>query len=198
MKLIKILTMSLAVLFIAPLSAAQKYTIDPLHTSVLWHISHFDFSHPVGKWLASGELVYDDKNLKNSKVDVTIDVAKMITGIPELDKHLSGGQFFDVAHFPKATFVSDKVEVVNNQIAKIQGKLTVKGVTKPVTLDVKLNKQGKSPITDQETLGFTGSTHVKRSDFGMTTLLPGLGDDVKLEIELEAYIPAPEKAKKPK
>ncbi len=175
---------------VSPLFAAQTiYQIDPMHTFVLWHINHFGFSHPAGKWTASGELGIDKEKLENSKANVTIDVAHMITGLPELDKHLSGKIFFDVTKFPTATFVSDKVEVTNNQITKLHGILTIKGIAKPIWLDVKLNKEGKNPITENEAVGYSAHTTLKRSDFGIKTLLPGLGDEVKIDIELEAFVP---------
>lgn len=172
-----------------PLSAAQTYQIDPMHTYVLWHINHFGYSNPSGKWVAEGELVVDDEKPENSKANISIDVSKMITGIAELDKHLRGKGFFDVEKFPKATFVSDKVETNNKQIAKLHGNLTVKGVTKPVILEVKFNKKGKSIINDRETIGYSAHTTIKRSDFGITTGLPELGDEVKLDIEVEAFVP---------
>jgi len=171
------------------IKAVETFTIDPQHSHVLFHINHFGFSNPSGKWMAQGKLEYDKNNLKNSKVDVTIKVAEMITGIEELNKHLKGKLFFEVDKFPTATFVSDKVDAANNQINKISGILTVHGISKPVILNVKLNKIGINPINDQETIGFSANTQLKRSDFGINTALPGLGDDVTLDIEVEAFKP---------
>lgn len=173
--------------FITSAKAAEKFKLDPMHTYVLWHIKHFDFSTQTGKWLAEGDLIIDKNKLQNSKVNVTIHVAKIITGIEELDKHLRGKLFFDVEKFPLATFVSDKVEVTGKETAKVHGILTVHGVSKPVTLDVKLNKAGINPISNKPTVGFSATTALKRSDFDISTLLPGLGDTVNLEIGAEAY-----------
>ncbi len=169
-------------------AAPETYQLDPTHSYVLWHISHFDFSNPSGKWLVSkGTLILDKDKPQNSKVDVTIQVADMITGIPELDKHLQSAAFFDVAKFPLATFVSNKVTLSGRNQAKVEGILTVHGVSKPITLNVKLNKMGINPISNKEAVGFTASTTLKRSDFGISTLLPGLGDEVKIDIEAEAF-----------
>lgn len=169
-------------------AAPETYQLDPTHSYVLWHISHFDFSNPSGKWLVSkGTLILDKDKPQNSKVDVTIQVADMITGIPELDKHLQSAAFFDVAKFPLATFVSNKVTLSGRNQAKVQGILTVHGISKPITLNVKLNKMGINPISNKEAVGFTASTTLKRSDFGISTLLPGLGDEVKIDIEAEAF-----------
>ncbi|HVV68849.1 MAG TPA: YceI family protein [Gammaproteobacteria bacterium] len=166
--------------------AADQYTFDPGHTYVLWHINHFGFSNPSGKWMAEGTLTWDEAKPENDKVNIVIHTANITTGIPKLDEHLQSADFFDVAKFPTATFVSDKVDMTGKDKAKVSGTLTVHGVAKPVTLDVKLNKSGVSPITQKQTLGFSGSTTVKRSDFGIDKYLPGLGDDVKIEIEAEA------------
>jgi polyisoprenoid-binding protein YceI len=171
---------------ILPAQAAETFILDPLHSYVLWHASHFDFSHPSGKWMVNGTVTLDKDHPQASKVDVSIKLADLITGIPELDKHLKGELFFNVAKYPLATFVSDKVTDVNNNSARVEGMLTLHGVSKPVTLDVKMNKLGVSPITDKMTAGFTASTTIKRSDFGINTLLPGVGDEVKIEIEAEA------------
>lgn len=168
--------------------AAETYTLDPDHTYILWHISHFGFSTQAGKWyIAQGALVLDKDKPQNSKVDVKINVADMITGIPELDKHLKGTLFFDVAKYPTATFVSNKVELTGKDSAKVLGTLTVRGVSKPITLNVKLSKTGVNPVTDKPTVGFSATTTLKRSDFGITTLPGGLGDEVKIDIEAEAF-----------
>ena len=167
--------------------AAETLTLDPNHTYILWHIKHFGFSTQAGKWYATGTLVIDKDKLQDSKVNATIQVADVVTGLPELDKHLKGKLFFDTEQFPTATFVSDKVDVTGKTTAKVHGMLTLHGVTKPVVLDVSLNQVGKNPISDKMTAGFSAKTKIKRSDFGITTLSPGLSDEVNLDIQAEAY-----------
>lgn len=169
--------------------ASEQYTLDPKHTYILWHANHFDFSSPSGKWMASGTLDWDKENPQNSKVNVNINMADLTTGIPELDKHLKAKLFFDVAQFPSATFVSNKVQATYGKITRVNGILTIHGVSKSITLEVKQNKTGLSPITDQETLGFSAHTQLKRSDFGIKTLLPGVGDNIEIEVQVEAYKP---------
>lgn len=178
----------LAMLFPWVAPAADTYTLDPSHSYVLWHINHFGFSNPSGKWMvAEGTLLLDEKKPQASKIDVTIHAAEIVTGSKELDEHLKGAVFFDVAKYPLATFVSNKINLVKKNKAKVTGILTVHGISKPITLDVMLNKIGINPITNKKTVGFTASTKLNRSDFGITTLLPGLGDEVKINIEAEAY-----------
>lgn len=183
-KMLGILLLVCPVAFAA--QAAETYIFDPTHTAVLWHISHFDFSYPSGKWMAEGTLVLDEAKPQNSKVNVLIHTGDIVTGVPKLDEHLRDKLFFDVQEFPTATFVSDKVTVTGKDKAKVHGMLTVRGIAKPVTLQVTLNKLDISPITDKKTVGFGATTQVKRSDFNVGGSIPGLGDDVKIEIQAEA------------
>ncbi len=182
-----ILALSLLLPTALPLNAAaETWTLDPQHTYVLWKIGHLGFSTQAGKFYANGTLTIDQQKPQNNKVEATVKIADIVTGIPELDKHLQGQLFFDDAKFPTATFVSNKVDVINKTSAKVLGVLTIHGISKPVTLNVTFNKQGKNPISDKMTMGFSATTNIKRSDFGMKTLLPDLGDEVKIEIGAEA------------
>jgi len=167
--------------------AAETFILDDNHSYVLWRIKHLGFSTQSGKWFVKGSVSLDKDNPENSHVEVSIDMDKLVTGLPELDKHLKDKLFFDVAKYPTATFVSNKVKQLSDNTAKIEGTLNFHGVSKPITLDVTLNKVGKNPINDRTTVGFTATTELKRSDFGMNTLLPALGDEVSIEIGAEAY-----------
>lgn len=166
--------------------AAETYTLDPTHSYVLWHINHLGFSTQTGKWMAEGTLELDQGKPANSKVNVTIQMANIVTGVPKLDEHLAGADFFDVKQYPTATFVSDKVTMNGKDKATIHGMLTMHGVSKPVVLNVLLNKMAVNPIDNKMTAGFSATTQIKRSDYGMKSLLPWLGDDVKIDIGVEA------------
>lgn len=170
-----------------PLHAAERFILDNQHSYVLWEIDHLGFSKQMGKWYVDGFVLLDKKHPDKSKVEATINIADMVTGVPELDKHLKSKEFFDVAQFPKATFISDKVDVLNENLAKVSGILTLRGVAKPITLLVKLNKTGKSVINNKMGVGFSATTSLKRSDFGMNAFLPDLGDEVTIQIGAEAY-----------
>ena len=165
----------------------ENYTLDSSHSSVLWKIDHLGFSYPSGKWFVEGTLMLDQKNPQNSKVMANIKLANINTGIAELDKHLRSSNFFDTEKFPLATFMSNKVEITGKNTAKVYGNLILHGISKPEVLNVTLNKSGDNPITDKPTVGFSATTELKRSDFGINTLLPMLGDTVKINIEIEAY-----------
>lgn len=188
-----LLRSALALLCLFPLTfsaqaALQTYVLDPTHTAVVWHINHMGYSNPSGKWMADGTLELDPANLQNSKVKAIIKVAGIISGVPKLDEHLTSKDFFDTAQFPTATFISDKVDVTGKNTAKVHGMLTVHGITKPITLMVKLNKIGVNPMTQKQTVGFTAFTTLKRSDYGISAYLPNLGDEVKIEIEAEGSV----------
>lgn len=174
----------------AQAAETTTYTFDPNHTFVQWQVTHLGFSHITGKWLAQGTLELDEKNPQNSKVNVSIDMSGLSTGIAKLDEHLKGKDFFDVPTFPTATFVSDKVTVTGKDTADVHGNLTIHGITKPATLKMKLNKKGMHPMVKKEAVGFSGSTMLKRTDFGVGAYVPDVSDEVKIQIEAEAAINA--------
>ena len=187
-KLIRCTLASLIGLMMAlPLYAAEKFVLDNQHSYLLWEIEHLGFSRQVGKWYVDGFVILDKEHPDQSKVEASIDIANIVTGIPELNKHLKAKGFFDVAAFPKATFVSNKVDVINDTSAKVTGTLLLHGVSKAVTLMVTLNKVGKNPINEKMGVGFTATTTIKRSDFGINAFLPNLGDEVTIHIGAEAY-----------
>lgn len=167
---------------------AETYKLDASHTAVTWSISHFGFSSPSGKFMnVDGTLQLDEKNPAASSVKVTIAVADVNSGVAKLDEHLKTADFFDTATYPTATFTSEKVTVTDSTHATVEGQLTLRGVTKPVTLNVTLNKIGEN-MMKKKTAGFSATTTLKRSDFGMTKYLPDLGDEVKIQIESEANV----------
>lgn len=168
--------------------AAETFVFDPTHTAITFHINHFGFSTPSGKFMnVEGSVKLDEKNPSASSVDVTIPIGKLETGVPKLDEHLMAKDFFDVATYPTATFKSEKVEVTSANSAKVTGNLTLHGITRPVTLDVKLNKIAEN-MMKKRTAGFTASTTLRRSEFGMSTYIPNLADEVRIDIESEANL----------
>ena len=178
--------------FVAPAQAAgQKFMLDDGHSYVLWRINHLGFSPQVGKWYAKGFIVMDKSDPTQDKVEATIDMAALVTGLPALDEHLKSKVFLDVARYPTATFVSNKVDATGKTSLTVHGMLTLHGVSKPVVLLVKLNKEGKNPFSNKMSVGFTATAMIKRSDFDMNTMLPDLGDEVTLDIGAEAYQATP-------
>lgn len=161
---------------------AGAYKVDPNHTQVVWTLSHMGVSALSGAFGASGgTLQIDPANLAAAKVNVTFNVADMSTTASAFTKHLSSPDFFDVAKFPTATFVSTAVRATGGG-ATITGNLTIKGVTKPVTLDAKFYGAGTSPMSKKLNVGFSATTSIKRSDFGLGAYAPAVANDVSLQI----------------
>jgi len=188
-KLSKLLLTTAAILCVNnAVFAAETYRLDPMHTAVVWKINHFGFSNPSGKFMnIDGVLTLDEKNPAASKLSVTIPIADVNSGIAKLDENIKGKEFLDAEKFPTATFVSDKIDLGENNTAVVHGILTLHGIAKPLDLQVKLNKLGKN-FFQKQTAGFTATATLKRSDFGVNAYLPGLSDQVDLEIESEANL----------
>lgn len=168
---------------------AGTYNTDPNHTLVGWRLNHLGFNDYFGIFGdITGTLTLDPKNPNASKVDISIPVSKVTTASAGLTAHLlragkDGGKpdFFGAAP-ADAKFVSTSV-VANGSEAKITGNLTLNGVTKPVTLDAEFTGAGKPPFPGgKDTVGFEAETKIKRSDFGISTGIPFVGDEVELEI----------------
>ncbi|WP_404711283.1 YceI family protein [Sphingomonas sp. MMS24-J13] len=158
------------------------YAVDTGHTQVLFTVMHLGISEYTGQFTQpTGSLTLDTAHPANSKVEVTFPIAKVSTTVPALDAHLKTADFFDAAKFPDGKFVSTKV-VVNGTNATITGDLTLKGVTKPVVLQAHFTGGGPHPMTKKPNVGFSATTVVKRSDFGVSYGIPMISDDVKLTI----------------
>ena len=169
--------------------AKEIYKIDSSHASVVWRADHFGFSKPSGKFSdVSGSIIIDRDNPQNDSVEVTIKTDSLTTGLSKFDHHLRGPDFFDEENFPTITFKSSAISPYTRSKAKIRGHLNILGVDKMVTLKVKLNKEGKNPINQKQTIGFSATAKIKRSDFGMNYALPGIADEVEIEIEIEAIL----------
>ena len=187
LKLIAIAAIAFAFSAKASFAEAVKYQIEPNHAYVSWFANHFGFSNQSGKFSdVSGEIVFDEAKPANSSVDVTIKIASLVTGLTKFDQHLKSADFFDAEKFPTAKFVSKKIKVTGKDKAKIEGDLTMHGVTKTVTLDAKMNKSGVSVVTQKPTIGFSATAEINRSEFGLEYAIPGVADKVKLIIEVEA------------
>ena len=159
-----------------------SYKVESYHTQVGFSISHFGFTNYSGLFSgATGSLQLDPARLGTSKLDISIPVDSVTTTVSKLTDELKGDKWFDTAKFPKAAFVSTKV-VPTAEGATVTGNLTLHGVTKPVVLHVRFIGAGVNPIDKAYTVGFEATGTIKRSDFGVTTYLPAVGDEVQLSI----------------
>ena len=170
-----------------PTYANETYILDPSHTYVEWKVKHFGYSTISGKWLAEGKVNVDPAQSKINTISVVIQMNKLVTGIPKLDTHLSNSDFFDVEKYPEATFESLTTEVKGKR-AMIKGKLTLHGITKPITLQAKINKIDVHPMTHKKTIGFSADTQLQRSAFDVGKYAPSVSDDVTIHIEGEASL----------
>ena len=166
---------------------AGTYKLDPDHGKVTWSVDHLGFSTYVGQFVnAQADLVLDPANPSASRLTATIPLTEVDTNSDGLDAHLQTADFFDTANHPVATFVSRTVTVDagDPSEATVVGDLTLRGVTRPVTMAVEFNQAGPS-MGGAYRAGFDGQATIKRSDFGVDYALPVLGDEVTLHIEGE-------------
>lgn len=175
-----------AFLVAQPLMAADQYKIDPSHAQIVFSYDHFGFSTTYGMFSGfEGSATLDAENIENSSIQLSINIGDMITGWQARDDHFLSGDFFNVAQFPVATFQSTSVEALGETTATITGDLTILDQTQSITLDAKLNKTGKNPITQKDWAGFSATTSLMRSDFNLGKYAPAVGDEVNLIIEVE-------------
>lgn len=176
-------------------AAEVTYKLDPNHTVVLASWSHFGYSHPAANFgQADGTLVYDADKVAASSVQVTLPLAGLNSFVPDFDEHLRSADFFEADKYPNITFKSTKVEAAGKDKLKVTGDLTIKDQTKPVVLDVTLNKAAEHPMGKRAAIGFDATASVKRSEFGVGKFAPNVSDEVQLRITTEAMVPKPEAA----
>lgn len=172
-------------------AATEKYVFEKPHTQILFSVNHLGFSNSTGRFNDfDGHFTVDRENPANSSVEVTIKTDSIDMSHQAWEDHLKNADFFNVAKFPEMKFKSTKVEVTGENTANVTGDLTILDVTKPVVLAVTHNKSGKHPMKNVDWIGFSATTKIKRSEFGMNYGLPNVGDDVEIRIEVEGEKPA--------
>ena len=170
-------------------AVSGTYQLDPTHTDVLAQWTHFGFSQPSAHFgISDGTLVYDAADVTKSSVQVTMPITGIDSFVDKLDEHLASGDFFDAGKFPNATFKSTSVAAAGTNKLTVTGDLTIKDITKPVTLDVTLNGAGEHPMLKKQAIGFSATATIKRSDFGVGAYAPNVSDDVQLRITTEGTL----------
>jgi len=168
-------------------AAPAAYDIDMSHANVMFDVDHQGFSSLAGRFgKFSASLSFDAENIANSEVAVVIATDSVDTFHSKRDEHLRSPDFFNSAEFPEMTFSSNKIEQTGDNTAVVFGELTLLGVTKPVQLDLVVNKTGVNQYNKKTIAGFSASGTIKRSEFGMKYGIPNIGDTINLQIELEA------------
>lgn len=162
------------------------YQIDPQHTSVLFKINHMGMSTFVGRFnTVDASLEFDPAHMENAKLSAVINIASIDVNNSDLAETLRGSSWFDAEKYPQALITTTNVQLLNDSHAKFTGNLTLHGVSAPIVLDVNFNGGGDNMLTGRYTIGFTGTTRFKRSQFGMDYLVPAVGDDVDVEVFAE-------------
>ena len=168
------------------LAAPKTFDIDGSHTFPRFSYSHFGYSTQVSRFDNTTGTVVFDADAKTGSVDITIDMKSVNTGFADFNGHIQGEDFLDTAKFPKATFKSTKVNFQDGKPASIEGQLTIKGVTKAVTLTVTSFQAMPHPMLKKDAIGANAFTVIKRSEFNAGKYAPYVGDEVRIEIALEA------------
>jgi len=186
----KLITLAIAAtLSTAAFAAPETYTIEGTHTFPRFEYSHFGYSTQLSRFDKITGTITLDKAAKTGSVDVTIDTTSVNTGYPLFNQHIQGEDFFDTAKYPTITYKSTKVNFDGDKPASIEGNLTVKGVTKPVTLTVTSFHCMPHPMLKKDACGANATATIKRSEFNAGKYAPYVGDEVKLTIAVEAYKP---------
>lgn len=171
----------------AALAEAEKYMLDASHSQIVFSYDHLGFSTTWGMFSGfEGEIMFDQANPAASSVSVSMPVESMLTGWEGRFQHFMSKDFFDAADDEMVSFASTGIEVTGETTAKITGDLTLNGVTKPVVLDAVLNKTGDHPMANKPWAGFSATTSVLRSDFGLGMFAPYVSDEVAIQISIEA------------
>ncbi len=184
---------------LAPLASATTpadpitFNIDPVHSSIGFQVRHLGLSRVNGVFRSfAGSFTYDPDDPASSRVSVTIDTASLDTGVERRDTHLRSADFFKVDTYPKMTFESTSVRVIDAEHLEIEGDLTIRSTTRKVVMATEF--LGMAPRRGGQTSAFEATLTVNRHDYGLVwnNLMEGLqvvGDDVKITIQVEANTP---------
>ncbi|OGT77324.1 MAG: hypothetical protein A3I78_07255 [Gammaproteobacteria bacterium RIFCSPLOWO2_02_FULL_56_15] len=170
----------------APVLPSGTYKMDKNHGYLVFSYLHMGFSHPMLRFTNfDTEIQYDSANIDNSSTKVNIAVNSIDAGIATFNAELASEKFLDAAKFPEITFTSTSYKSTGTDTAVLTGDLTIKGVTKPVSLDVHLNRAGEHPMSKNPMLGFSATGKFNRSEFGMGMFTPMVSDELGLQFEGE-------------
>ncbi len=168
------------------MAAPETYSVDNSHTFARFSYTHLGLSTQLSRFDKTSGTVVLDKEAKTAQVDITIDTTSVATGSSLFNEHIQGADFLDTAKYPTATFKSTKVRFEGEKPVAIDGDLTIKGVTKPVTLTVTHFVNTLHPMRQKDAIGADAQLVIKRTDFNAGKYAPNVGDDVTISIALEA------------
>ncbi|MDO8926324.1 MAG: YceI family protein [Sideroxyarcus sp.] len=181
-----IATLIAAFLSTAAFAAPETYMIEPSHSMPRFEYSHFGYSLQLSRFDKVSGSITLDRTKKTGAIDVTIDAKSVNTGSALFNEHIQAADFFDTEMFPTITYKSSKVKFDGDKVVAVEGILTIKDISKPVTLTINSFLCMPHPMVKKEACGVTATTKVKRSDFNMSKNVPYVGDEVTLTIPVEA------------
>ncbi|MFD1039074.1 YceI family protein [Virgibacillus byunsanensis] len=174
--------------------AKTVWNVDAAHSELGFSVKHMMISKVKGSFNEFDAVIEaDPSELTDAKIEVSVDVASVDTRQEGRDEHLRSADFFDVENYPKMTFVASDVKKKSDSNYDVTGDLTIRGTTKPVTIDVVYEGQSKDPMSGNTVAGFSGETTINRQDFGLTwnaAVETGgvlVGEDIKINFEIEAH-----------
>ena len=186
MSKLSMVTALFAALAGSAMAVPVTYNVDGSHTFPRFSYSHFGYSTQLSSFRNTSGKVVLDAEARTGSVDITIDMKSVNTGFEDFNGHIQGEDFLDTAKFPTASFKSTKVVFEGDKPKSIDGQLTIKGVTRPVTLTVTSFQAMPHPMVKKPALGANAFTTIKRSEFNAGKYAPYVGDDVRIDIAIEA------------
>ena len=170
-------------------AAPETYVLDVNHTKPRFEYNHFGYSTQLSRFDTVSGSITIDRAAKTGSADVTIDAKSVNTGSTVFNGHIQGEDFFDTEKYPTITYKSDKFKFDGDKLVAVEGELTIKGVTRPVTLTVTSMLCMPHPMTKKDACGANATAKVKRSDFNMGKYAPYVSDEVTLSIPVESMKP---------
>lgn len=182
----KSLLILLGTMFAIPVYAMDNYTIDPTHTWPMFEVNHLGYSTQRGRFNKSSGKITLDVAAKQGSVDFIIDTDSLDMGFAKWDEHMKGEEFFNVTQYPTIRFTSDKLIFDGDKIVGAEGKFTLLGTTRPLTLRIDNFHCAPFPLTRKMHCGADISATISRTQFGMAKFVPMVSDEVKLYSPIEA------------
>ncbi len=182
----RLLLMILCGVFAIPGYAVDNYTIDPTHTWPMFEVNHVGYSTQRGRFDKSSGKITLDVAAQQGSVDITIDASSLDMGFAKWNEHMTGEEFFNVAQYPTIRFTSDKLIFDGDKVVGAEGKFTLLGTTRPLTLRVDNFHCAPFPMTRQMHCGADVSATISRTQYGMAKFVPMVGDEIKLFSPIEA------------
>ena len=167
-------------------AAPETYVIDTNHTKPRFEYSHFGYSTQLSRFDTTSGTITIDREAKKGSVEVVIDATSVNTGYAVFNGHIQGEGFFDTAKYPRITFKSDNLKFDGDKVTAVDGQLTIKGISKPVTLSLTSFLCMPHPMVKKDACGANATATVKRSDFNMGKHVPYVSDEVVLTIPVES------------